>query len=136
MGTLFRLIGAFVAAVLAIGVTAAMLVLLLDSPGAVPGERWIGAWLAGKLAIEVAAVVALVFGVPAYAILRMIDKTSWRIYLAAGMVLGGLVTLSIAVGLNGLVSLAIAGLALLFGIVGSLTFWLVARPDRARGRRS
>jgi len=122
-----RVISAFIIAVLAIGVTAAILALPFEAP-----SRWIGAWIAGKLATEVAAVVALALGLPAYVILQVIDKKSWRSYLAAGLVLGGLVTLLVGLGLNTVAGLAaIAGLAFTFGLVGSLTFWLVARPDRA-----
>jgi amino acid transporter len=125
---IMRTFGAFVAAVLAIGIGAAILVLPFEPRGA---------WLAGKLAAEVAAVVALALGIPAHVILRLINKTSWRNYLAAGGVLSGVVTfLLVWLGFNEFPgAISIAGITLLFGIVGSLTFWLVARPDRPSPRR-
>jgi hypothetical protein len=127
-----RVIAAFIIAVLAIGVVAGIIALPFEDQ-----SRWIGAWIAGKLATEVAAVVALVLGLSAYVILRMLGRTSWRSYLAAGLVLGGLVTLLLGLGLNIVAGLAaVAGLAVTFGLVGSLTFWLVARPDRSTRRHT
>jgi hypothetical protein len=127
-----RVTAAFIMAVLAVGVVAAIIVLPFGDQ-----SRWIGAWIAGKLATEVAAVVALTLGLPAYAMLRMFGRTSWRSYLAAGLVLSGLVTLLLGLGLNIVAGLATgAGLAVTFGLVGSLTFWLVARPDRSTRRQT
>jgi hypothetical protein len=123
MGTLFRLTGAFVAAVLAIGITAGLMVLPFEPHGA---------WPAAKIATEIALVVAVALGIPAHAILSLAKRTGWPSYLAAGSVLAGAVTLLFVVlGFNEFPgAFSIAGLALLFGLVGSLAFWLVARPDR------
>ena len=131
MPQIVRVTGAFIIAVLAVGVIAGVSVLPFEHQ-----SRWIGAWIAGKLATEVAAVVALTLGLPAYVILWMLGKTSWRSYLAAGLVLGGLVTLLLGLGLHIVAGLAaVAGLAFTFGLVGSMTFWLVARPDRSMHRQ-
>jgi hypothetical protein len=122
-----RVTGAFVAAVLAIGVVAALMVLPF-------GPR--ASWLTGKIATEIASVVALVLGIPAHGMLLLTNRTSCRSYLGAGVVLSGVVTLLLAwLGFNQLSGLiSIAGFAVVFGLIGSLTFWLVARPDQRAGR--
>ena len=126
-GAVLRAIGAFIAAAVAIGVTAALMVLPFEPRGA---------WPAGKIAVEIALVIALVLGIPAHGMLLLVKRTSWRSYLGAGCVLSGAVTLLLAwLGFNempGVISIAV--LALVFGLVGSLTFWLIARPDRAASR--
>jgi hypothetical protein len=126
-GTILRAIGAFIAAAAAIGVIAALMVLPFEPRGA---------WPAGKIAAEIALVIGLTLGVPVHVILLLAKRTGWRSYLCAGLALGGVVTLLLAwLGFNALPgALSIAGLSLVFGLTGSLTFWLVARPDRTASR--
>src|SRR5262249_49658833 len=107
---------------LAVGIAAAVIALPFEPRAA---------WPAGKIAAEFALLVALVLGIPAHALLRLAGKTSLRSYLMAGVVLSGAVTgLFVWLGFKEFSGVSeIAGLALLFGLVGTLTFWLVARPD-------
>ncbi len=119
-----RTTGAFLAAAVAVGISAALIVLPFEPRAA---------WPAGKIAAEFALLVALVLGIPAHALLRRAGKTSLRFYLMAGVVLSGVVTgLFVSLGFKEFPGvLEVAGLALAFGLVGTLTFWLIARPDRA-----
>jgi hypothetical protein len=121
-----RVIGAFLVSAVAVGIAAGMMVLPFEP---------LHAWLVGKIAAEIAVSVALILGIPAHLILITVGKRGLRSYLTAGVALSGAVTGLFAwLGFSELPSVVrIGGLALLFGLVGTLTFWFIARPGRARG---
>ncbi|MBS0520317.1 MAG: hypothetical protein JSR90_16595 [Proteobacteria bacterium] len=80
--------------------------------------------------------IALLFGAPAFFVMRRRHWNGWRAYLVAGVLLGLLFFLLSLVSMEGgLVEHILATLpfALTGAVAASLVFWAIARPDRTGG---
>ena len=77
--------------------------------------------------------VALILGAPSYFLLRSFSLNSAWVYALAGAMFGGLLfaIYPLLPGFaNALIDTALLPVAMLLSVAATLTFWLIARPDR------
>jgi len=114
--------------------------LLLALPDFVAGNSEMASWYLEGSALA-GYPVALVLGVPAYFLLRWKGWVALRFYFAAGFVMGAGAYFMAFVDGNVLdgswITEAFAGqvlkllpVAAFFGMIGTVAFWVIARPDR------
>jgi len=77
--------------------------------------------------------VALLLGAPSYIVLRTFSLDNAWTYALAGVVFGGLffVVYPLFPGFGyAIIDISLLPIAIVLGVAATLTFWLIARPDR------
>jgi hypothetical protein len=144
----FRTIVGFLVAPISPGVLVVVVAVLLGFGSDAFATRGLAgaAWIVGLSAV-LGYPVAFALGLPLYILFRWCGWNGLPIYVAAGAFLGFVVYLVYAVArllgdesINGLANLAAKLLTtspqlipagIISGAVAALSFWLIARPDRA-----
>jgi len=121
---------------------------LLSSLAARHAMPAVSDWGFVSLAIAIAYVSAIVFGSPAYVLLRITGRNSLTAYALAGLAIGiavfeitwpggihGFVSLTLRHGLKSGASLLLHSLDIetpcaVTGLLGASLFWAIVRPDR------
>lgn len=128
--SLLRLAGAWLASSLAGAVAGSG---ALTAWFAVNAPDPAGSWLSGFIVfgfvlLIYAGAVMLVLGVPAHLLFARVGWRSAWVYGLAGVIVG----LGVGLLMRGLAEPVILVTGPLIGLVSTLTFWAIARPDRQR----
>jgi hypothetical protein len=134
----FRTIVGFLVAPIAPGVLAVVLATLAVGSVALSPRGLSGAaWIIGLSAV-LGYPIAIAFGLPLYVFFRWRGWNGLLVYVLAGAFLGLVIYSVYFAGVllnddsaNGLPAPQLIPAGMISGIVAAVSFWLVARPDRA-----